>query len=255
MKKINITPLKSSDCVVLIPTYKTIFEPIELYCLQRTIAILKRFDIIFLIPENVDIGCLEDFPVSVCRIDSRHFGRTDRYNRWLLSREFYIRFLMYEKILICHADATVLRDDMDYWIGKDYHYIGAPWFNSLVFRPNFISRPELNGESFILNVGNGGFSMRNPRKFIEIIDRYINIIKEFCLNTGANCNEDGLFAYIGQIDSRFKVAPHDEAVRFALELNSRNQMDSTGVLPMGFHAMYKYDPELWMRIFPDSPQI
>ena len=248
-------PLKNSDCVILIPTHKTSFSELELYCLNRTISVLKNWDIFFLIPESADIGCIEDFPVNSIRMKDENFGRIDRYNRWLLSADFYQKFIMYERVMICHSDAITIRDELSYWVEKDIHYVGAPWFNSLIFTPNFATRPELNVGQHSLNVGNGGFSLRNPRKFLEIISRHNSLIKEFCLNTGSNCNEDGFLAYIGLIDPRFKVADHETAVRFSLELNARNQIELTGVLPMGFHAMYKYDPEFWMQIFPDSPPV
>ena len=250
-----MNPLKNSDCVVLIPTHKTFLSELELYCLHRTISVLKNWDIFFLIPESSDIGCIEDFPVKSVRMKDENFGRIDRYNRWLLSAEFYQNFIMYERVLICHSDAIVLRDELSFWVGKDIDYIGAPWFNSLVFTPNFVTRPELNIGQHSLNVGNGGFSLRNPRKILNVISRHKSIIMEFCLNTGVNCNEDGLFAYIGIIDSGFKVADQETAVRFSLELNARNQIELNGILPMGFHAMYKYDPVLWMQIFPDSPPV
>jgi len=250
-----MTPLKNGNCAVLIPTHKTNFSTLEQYCLHRTITVLRRWDIIFLIPEDAEIGHIEEFPVKVLRCKSGNFGRIDRYNRWLLSPEFYQEFVLYERILICHPDAILVRDEIEIWAEKNIHYIGAPWFNSLTFSPAFATRPELNNGIVTLNVGNGGLSLRNPRQFLEVIDRHRSIIGEFCLNTGVNCNEDALLAYIGHIDSKFRVASHEEAASFSLELNARSQILSTGQIPMGFHAMYKYDPELWMAIFPDSPPV
>jgi len=248
-------PIKNSGCAVLIPTHKTNFSAIEMFCLRNSISVLKGWDIIFLIPNNMEPGIIEELPVKVLPVDSSNFGRIERLSRWLLGTRIYEEFLNYERILICHPDAIVTRDELSYWIEKPIDYIGAPWFDSMRFTPNFISRPELNGQTHILNVGNGGLSLRNPRKFLRMIDKHSTIISEFCMNSGVLCNEDGMISYLGLIDPEFRIATHDDAVKFALELNAREQILNSGSSPMGFHAMYKYDPELWMHIFPDSPSV
>jgi len=248
-------PIKNSHCAVIIPTHKSDFSAIEMYCIKKSISVLSGWDIIFLVPEDLDLGVIYDFPVKILRVDNSNFGRIERVNRFLLSSLVYEQFLYYDRILICHPDAIVARDELNYWIDKPIDYIGAPWFDSMRFTPNFISRTELNGPTHILNVGNGGLSLRNPRKFLRMIEKHSTIISEFCLNSGALCNEDGMISYLGLIDPEFRIATHDDAVKFALELNAREQIVNSGYSPMGFHAMYKFDPELWMHIFPDSPSV
>ena len=111
----------------------------------------------------------------------------------------------------------------------------------------------LNGFEYKLDVGNGGLCMVNPRSVLYIISKHIELFKEFSSRSGGQLNSDALYAFVGLIDPEFKLASRNMAVEFSLELDAKRAIRDSGKFPMGFHAMYKYDLDLWRNIFPDSP--
>jgi hypothetical protein len=97
--------------------------------------------------------------------------------------------------------------------------------------------------------------MINPRSIVYFLEKYKQLVEEFSLRSGSQAHCDALLAFLGVIDTGFKIAPPDVAAVFSLELEARQAILRQGRLPMGFHALYKYDPELWRQIFPDSPKL
>ena len=97
---------------------------------------------------------------------------------------------------------------------------------------------HLAKDARICYVGNGGLSLRNIPKTIELLNRYEKYRK--CWNTGEDC----FFAYYGQEnDIGFRVAPLEAAETFALESNAR-ELITAGKIPWGVHAWEKYYPEI-----------
>lgn len=249
-----VKPSRSSLCAVVIPTHKTLFSSIELFCLQRSLEVLASWDIFFVIPDNLDVP--EPSVVSnhsqIC-LSSNHFISNDSYNRLFFGDELFIRFLHYDRILICQPDAIVLRDEIYAWSRCPYDVIGAPWFGGLKLRVSSLSLPDLCGKELTLEAGNGGLCLLNPRAVLNVQARYAKIFREFGRRAGPQIHQDALFSLIGTFDQYFRVAPTDLSARFSLERGARAYLSSGNPYPMGFHALYKYDPELWMSIFPESP--
>lgn len=249
-----IVPRNSCRCAVLIPTHKVEFLPIEKYCINKTIKTLCRWDVFFIIPESLSSNLSTFFPeVESIKFEDKNFQNIDQYNRFRLSAELHKKFILYDRMLICEPDAIVMNDHIDRWSALPIDYVGAPWFNLITMNPNFESRPDLNGVEYKLDVGNGGLCMVNPRSILHILDKHSDLVKEFMLRSGGQLNSDAFLAFLGGIDSEFKLASRAEAVEFSLELDANRALLESGRLPMGFHAMYKYDPKLWQYIFPDSP--
>ncbi len=122
-------------------------------------------------------------------------------------------------LLICQPDAIVVRDDLQFWVDREWSYIGAPWTQKIIFKPNFHNKPHLSGAEFHLEVGNGGPSLRRIEHTLSLLSRYQLIISEF-----SSPFEDAMFALLGVIDSDFKIAPFWEAVRFSMEINGGRVM-------------------------------
>jgi hypothetical protein len=61
-----------------------------------------------------------------------------------------------------------------------------------------------------------------------------------------------LLAILGIVDKTFKIPGCMEAARFSLELNARESILASGKLPMGFHALFKYDSNLFDFLFPEA---
>jgi hypothetical protein len=172
-------------------------------------------------------------------------------------------------MLIYQTDAYVFSDQLDFWCEQGNDYIGAPWFDGY-------STPS---STKIIGVGNGGFSLRNIQKSIEILRRYdkvkiifflykslkikrlskiITLIKKININSRiiesgsiileySNINEDGFWAeYIPSLFLDFKVATIDDATRFSFEVNPKLLFELNEYqLPFGCHAWEKYDYSFW----------
>src|SRR6185312_14561683 len=145
----------------------------------------------------------------------------------------------YKYILFYELDAWVFRDELNYWCTKGYDYIGAPWLDSSTKQ--------------IVGVGNGGFSLRKVNSSIRIFKRMVllqrlrslwfkshlqaiirfpNFISYFkkilrinnmedvnIIHCASYPNEDHYWAILSRFFCDFKVAPHDDAVRFSFEAN------------------------------------
>jgi len=245
-------PSKHSKCAVVIPYYKNDLKDIEIYCLEKSLAVIgHQHDVYFMMPLGLENGRNSDNFYSYY-VSGNHLKSVETYCRFLLEPDLYASFCRYDKILILQVDAVLLRDDIISWASKDFDYIGAPWFDRLIFRPSFTRLVNPNA-SERLDVGNGGLCMINPRGFLYLQNRYSEIFEEFYKYTGPNAGQEALYSFLCREDEFLKVASRDVASLFSLELNAREQIEIQGVLPMGFHSLFKYDLDLWLSLFPDSP--
>jgi len=247
------TPIGSNRCAVIIPIYKPTLPVVEDFCLKYTLLALETRDVFFLAPHGLDVSRFSKYKCKILFFSQEIFLSVESYSRWLMTPEIYLRFSAYERLLICQTDAIILTDDLDDWVSSHWDYIGAPWWGAVQYTPKHSRcHPELVGKSFALQVGNGGLSLRNPRKIMQIILSHREFIKELLSGDGDQVNEDALLAILGIVDKTFKIPGCKEAARFSLELNARESILTTGKLPMGFHALFKYDPSLFDFLFPEA---
>lgn len=153
---------------VVIPIYKDLPNEQERASLVQTLRVFGNRDIILLTYKEIS----HDFYDRLANehgknfiyifFDSSFFKGTSTYNYLLMSINFYKAFSAYKYILICHWDAWVFEDQLDYWCAKNYDIIGAPWFMWDNNKHCFVK--ELNGTS-----GNGGFTLRRVGYFIEVL--------------------------------------------------------------------------------------
>ena len=237
-------PQKSDKCAVIIPVYKSYYSETELICIGSALNRLCKWDIFFATHEgNISQPfCIDGKSSRYSLFSEEKFSSINAYSDWLLTSDLYFRFRLYKKILICQTDAYVTKDEIAYWVAKDYDYIGAPWHGIISINPNYKSTPSFNADNFKLFVGNGGFSMRDTVGSIGVLERNRDLVSEF------RGNEDGLFSFFGIVDPTFKLAPYHDACCFALELRAKETIEKTGKLPMGFHALEKHDPVLWKHL-------
>ena len=249
-----VAPIKDSRCAVVVPTHKCVFTQIERYCIECTVRTLFNWDVFFLIPDNLDLSGLGGFgAINFIKINREYFVSTDSYNKLRIGHFFHEIFFGYDRLLVVEPDAIVFSDEIAGWHRRDFDYIGAPWFGKLSLKSGFKSVSELHGRTFNLAVGNGGLCMINPRSIVYFLQKYDKLVSEFLSLSGSQAHSDAFFAFLGVIDGGFKIAPTDVASVFSLELDARQAILNQGRLPMGFHALYKYDRELWSQLFPDSP--
>lgn len=87
----------------------------------------------------------------------------DIYNDILKSSNFW-KNLNCEKCLIIQEDGIVFREGVERFL--NYDYVGAPWADSA---ENLYLKNSVNPNM----VGNGGLSIRNVNKMIQVTDKYI----------------------------------------------------------------------------------
>lgn len=263
-----------TSVAIVIPVYKQNLTDYEIISLQQCNTILKNHPVVFIGPAELDYTAyLAIIPsAKIIFFAPSYFESTKTYNRLMLSLSLYQRFQHCEYILIYQTDAFVFKDELNNWCKKGYDYIGAPWFKNFNEINIFSEEPW--------GVGNGGFSLRKIKSYIdilstdkpvnnqkEIIEKYFsysitdkaakltetifklsghkNSSKEFIANFPVN--EDYFWGhYAAKINKTFKVAPMEDAIKFAFECSpSKLYAMNNEVLPFGCHAWWKYDLAFW----------
>lgn len=131
------------------------------------------------------------------------------YNRLLLSTYFWMHYLKYERVLIFQHDSSILRYGINEFM--EWDYIGAPW-------P--IEKEMLHPKRY---GGNGGFSLRNPRKILELLALTKDEVKP---------HEDIFYSNtLEKVGG--KVAPFEVSSKFACE-----QIFRLGTF--GYHNISRY---------------
>lgn len=189
------------------------------------------------------------------------------------SREFYAAFSGFSHVLIAQTDSLVLRDELETWCGKDYAYVGAPWF---------VGGSEPRHPLEFLGVGNGGFSLRRIADFLRVLAhprRIPNFLRVQVGDVGLRggwaqrFKHEWLMAYnfkplfptlhedlfwgilVPAVCPFFRVPEPAEASRFAFEAEPQFLYAlNGGKLPFGCHAWERYDREFWLRALPELRQ-
>ena len=240
-----------ADVVVLVPIYKHELDKYELYSLEMSLSSLVGRDIRFIGPGNLERSYYTvRFPsVPFLSFDDASFASIEDYNRLLLSKDFYARFFEYEFMLVLQTDAVILRDELDFWCGQPFDYVGAPWPDGYELFVNAGRFEGHNGKQVKVQVGNGGLSLRRVRKCHCLLEEFAGDIVDVFSRTGSS--EDLFFSVMGALSSDFIIPNEITASRFSLELKpSRYLALNGGKLPMGGHAWWKYEPEFWLNLFP-----
>ena len=254
------------DVAVVIPlSTRDSFTSAEELSLRHADAYLGNYRRYLVCPEGNPISRIGyermEFPGG-------YFGSVRAHNTLMLSRFFYERFAHYSFLLIYHLDSLVFADELMFWCEKDYDYIGAPWILTKEL-------PWVKTEG----VGNGGFSLRKVQSFLAVLKSKVNwrdydqywkglgtqgrrwrqallLPKWLLKNNGyrnrvqhhiadhirRDRNEDRFWGLEAQeYLATFKIAPVEEALRFAFESDPELCLRRTGdKLPFGCHAWERY---------------
>ncbi len=227
---------------ITIPVYRTRMTDLEEFALARCVTVLDRYPILFFGPESLDYNnyLARVNSASVVRLPDRYFRTLETYSELLLSPGFYQVFSDYEFILIYQLDAFVFRNDLEYWCSRNFDYIGAPWWDE---------RIGWTG------VGNGGFCLRKPASCLKVLTsrhkedpkalwahvrkftpnpwiRALKFPRKIKRHLGIastvdhflpgfirrGCAEDSFWGFAAvRYCPEFRVAPVDDAIRFAIE--------------------------------------
>ncbi|HUN56435.1 MAG TPA: DUF5672 family protein [Smithella sp.] len=258
---------------IIIPIYKSDLSDKEKISITRLFQVLKKYRIIFVAPQSLNIVNYKryfDFNNhQLIRFKDSYFNNgLDGYNQLMLSEDFYTEFSSCKYILIYQPDAYIFRDELMEWCSKGYDYIGAPWLEDKD------EQIKLNG------VGNGGFSLRNIKKFLYVLSkckiqtvdeeskikqRFYKIqnntialrlklfhligVKKAVYYRNKNINEDGFWGLVApKITKKFKVAPDEIAIKFSFDKHPDFLYKMNNYkLPFGCHAWNKWNPDFWNK--------
>lgn len=150
--------MNSPSVAITIPVHKERPDELEGLSLARCVEVLGDHPLIFVGPESLDFApyLSQAGHASVERFPDHYFRTYVGYNILMLSREFYSRFKSFTYILKHELDAFVFRDELAYWCGRGFDYIGAPWWD------------PVRGRWY--GVGNGGFCLRSVAGSLAVLD-------------------------------------------------------------------------------------
>ena len=207
---------------ILIPFYKENLTGMERLSLRRTNNILKDYSIFFIAPEGLNIseGKRIIADAKECRMDSAFFDGFSGYNRLMLSKELYERFIDFEYVLICQQDVFVIEDRLKEYLDLPYDYIGSPI-------------PHMGPWSPELYVGNGGFSLRRVKAVLNLLETHGDDLDAL------NDNEDIFYSAAGEkYPEDFRTASVTDGLGFAFNMYYKTQFEMNGNrLPMAIHGI------------------
>ncbi len=225
------------NCAVVIPVYKDQLTANEIRSFRQCLHVLGHYPVMLVAPEHLDPDAYHQVAgkqLPVVRFADSCFVSVRAYSRLLVSSGFYRRFADYNYLLLYQLDAWVFRDELEYWMDKEYDYIGAPW----IVAPPLPSKRGLFNISDRLagKVGNGGFSLRKVRAHLRwspVIQLIFRLLPK---------NEDLLWTLFAP----FRKPVAREALQFAFELEpAQSFLLNNRQLPFGCHGWEKYQPEFW----------
>lgn len=228
------------DCVIVVTTYEHFLTKEEVGSLVQMKNILGgHYDICIAGPEGLRRKIYEklfDNNISFKLFKPDFFKSWEAYSELPVTREFYEAFTDYKYMLIYQTDAWVFRNELDYWIKKDYDYIGAPFF-----WPNLILLDKM--------VGNGGFCLRKIDSMIAYIDKYGYKLKE------SKFYDDNFFAR--NFDDFLKIPLKKEAAFFSFDEQPDNLFTNLTErqLPFGCHKPLKNNYDFWKKYIDFSVKI
>lgn len=259
----------------LIPRYRDFLSKDEVTSVSCMNNFLFNFETVIIKPNNLR---LTNNQLPTINFPDQYFTDISAYSSLLLKREFYESLIDYDYVLIYQLDCLVFSSELQNFCELGYDYIGAPLFQRYQRKP-ILSR-----------VGNGGFSLRRVKAFLEVLNskRYIetkpSILNDFFRADIPDLNEwsihqrwlkklrilrsvrMGVREYVSNykmnedlfwsdrarlFDPGFKIAPMDVALKFAFDKNPQACYEMNNhQLPFGAHAWAKWDREFWEQFLP-----
>ncbi|MFA7314324.1 MAG: DUF5672 family protein [Candidatus Magasanikbacteria bacterium] len=257
---------------IVVPTYKKDLNEDEKISLRHLLHFLGSYDIFYMAPDGLTDLNYHKFPTVF--FPKKYFKSVMTYSKLMLKKEFYQKFSEYEYILIYQFDVLVFSDQLNEWCEKGYDYVGAPWFKSQI--------PAYSHEDAC---GNGGFSLRNVSKALEVIEKsnepllvtsfkflkqLVSLVKIRSLKSwlrgfkeiwSRSTSHRSLLAedYYWSFEAKnfvpdFKIPDVDTGLKFAFETGPKYCFERNNYqLPFGCHAWAKHDKNFWLSyIIPET---
>ncbi len=260
---------------IAVPLYREELTSEEEISLRHLEHFLGKYDKYLITPKSLRAH-RQGFEKK--RFKNDFFKSTRTYSALLLSKEFYETFSDYSYVLIYQLDALVFSDQLLEWCDAGYDYVGAPWlvgvnaphvtaptvgnggfslrkvesFLRVLNSTNYCVEPDIYWENFCAGKSKHVRYLNLPRRYLKRLKIFNGVEWEAARWTKGGWsshgpNEDLFWSYEAvKYDPKFRIAPVEEAVRFAFEVSPRECFEmSNHTLPFGCHAWAKYDKEFW----------
>lgn len=240
--------------------------------MSQCLRILRDYPIVLVAPIGLDVAAYNAIlgaNFSCHYFHKKYFSSINGYNKLMMSNDFYSRLSSYDYILIYQLDAYVFKDELISWCKLNYDYIGAPWFDGF----------HKNTTLSFAGVGNGGFSLRRVKAFINVINDGEKLLHQGAIFASRSIklkskallylskiirritfnrwkipfaqlfveNEDYVFGIIFSKENKVISTPSPLlAAKFAFEMNpSFLYKQNEYSLPFGCHGWYKHEQGFW----------
>ena len=227
---------EKKTCAIVTAVYKKQLNQLEELSMKNCVDVFKNRDIFLMVPEDLDVSYYHStfgYEFKVIRVNPNYFRGWQAYNWFLKTLDFYLPFEdKYEYICVDQQDVWRFEDKLDYFMDMNYDYYGGP-----------ITAGCWNDREM---VGNGGFSLRKVKSFIEAIKKNYKEKDKFV-------PEDLYFCCNSEMSRNLTFCPVEIALQFAFSADRAETYEfwykrTNGVLPMAVHNFYKYDAlEFWHR--------
>lgn len=222
-----------NTCAIIVISHKEQINELEQISLLQLKKVLgEKWPIYLICPDKNNVSqFVRIIPeIIVKHIDDWWLSDYDRFGRYKLDPSLYRKFLKFKYILFYELDCFVFRDELQEWMNKGYDYVGAPWYEHF---------HKSHSESKLLDMGNGGFSLRRTSKLfiLAIINKLVRGKKYDQIKI----QEDMIWVrHILPYSFRPKLPSSIEALHFAFETNPEKAYSTIGKnLPFGVHAWFK----------------
>ena len=213
----------NKEACIVIPTYKTYsnLSSFEQKSLLNTQKVFKNYDVWIVCPEELNLQGYTDKGFKKFKVfDKKRFQGIEAYNELMLQPFFYGSFKTYRYMLIAQLDCFIFSDQLAYFCGLNYDYIGS-----------LHTTPHTGNK--LIN-GNGGFSLRNINSFIKASK---NIKKDL---NGRKDWEDILYSY--WYKNKMNIAPDEVALKFGWQQRPEECFAKNGnSLPFGCHKPFIFN--------------
>jgi len=251
--------MNQKSVAIVTTIYKSELNSEEQTSIRQANHFFKPYDRFALVPADSNFK-IESF--TSIEFPAKYFVSAKANADLLFSEELYKKFINYKQILLYEIDCLVFSDQMEYWLEKNYDYIGAPWIKKFMVKR--YDYPDA--------VGNGGFALRKTDAFLKALEaqkhpwkciwrdikkafmekkikRLIPHLFDLWKNTRGRTKliEDRWWSFKAKnYYPEFNVAPVEEGIKFAWEIAPREMLKlNNGKLPFGAHAWARYDKEFW----------
>lgn len=204
----------------------------EIINMEQLYSVLKGYDVFWVVPESLEADYLDGRRIK--RFQDSFFTNRKNNSKLMLDKTLYEALEEYEYVLFCQTDVFIFSDQLQEICEWGYDYIGAPTYEGLHL--------FFNGKA-VINVFNGGLSLRNTKAFSNWIDKDYKRIS-FSLNYHL---EDTIITEFGA--EYMRMPDNDTAVKFSINSNVEYCLKKlNGELPFGCHGWERQAFDLWKPI-------